>query len=379
VLSGESLSAIEVATGGPWGDSDRRADVAPDDRPPSRALEDATLEGLRAPGATCVAFSGGRDSALVLAAAAAAARRHGLTPPVAVTLRLPDVPLSHEDEWQERVIAHVEIDDWVRLEVGTDLDLAGPIATPVLARHGPYWPANAHFFVPMLRATDGGTLLTGDGGDEIFGIWHWRAAADVLARRSPFRPGSLKTLAAAFAPPTVRRRRAAHPSRSRELPWLTPEGQRAYARLAAGSAEAPVRWDRHLAWMAARRSIVLATATYETLAADEGATISAPLLAPAFLGSLARAGGRLGIGNRTQTLEALFGELLPPDVLRRATKATFNEAFFGPRSRELIEAWDGHGVDRRLVDPQALRNTWLAPRVHWQSSDLFQHVILQSP
>ena len=50
------------------------------------------------------------------------------------------------------------------------------------------------------------------------------------------------------------------------------------------------------------------------------ATGSAPLLDPGFVGALARAGGRGGWGTRTATMEALAGDLLPADVVRRTAR-----------------------------------------------------------
>jgi asparagine synthase (glutamine-hydrolysing) len=81
-------------------------------------------------------------------------------------------------------------------------------------------------------------------------------------------------------------------------------------------------------------------------------------------------GGRHGLGDRTATLRGLFAALLPDEVLTRQDKATFGPAFFGPASRSFARDWDGGGIDAALVDAGALRRTWLAERVHWQSSDL---------
>jgi asparagine synthase (glutamine-hydrolysing) len=115
------------------------------------------------------------------------------------------------------------------------------------------------------------------------------------------------------------------------------------------------------------------TVTAETLAVlaeDAGARVLSPLVAPAFLGALATYGGRHGLGDRTATLRAVFAGLLPDDVLARSDKATFGSAFFGPATRRFAEEWDGAGIDAALVDAEALRRTWLAKRVDWQSSDL---------
>lgn len=143
-----------------------------------------------------------------------------------------------------------------------------------------------------------------------------------------------------------------------------------YTRYRASAGEVPRRWDRQLAWMAGRRSVTVAADTLAVLADDAGARVLSPLVAPTFLGALAMHGGRHGLGGRTATLRGLFAGLLPKEVLARPDKATFGPVFFGPAFRRFAADWDGSGIDPALVDARALRHTWLAERVHWQSSDL---------
>jgi asparagine synthase (glutamine-hydrolysing) len=52
-----------------------------------------------------------------------------------------------------------------------------------------------------------------------------------------------------------------------------------------------------------------------------------PFLDARFLGAVARAGGRVGFGERTRAMRSLFGEPLPAALLERSTKASFNEVF----------------------------------------------------
>jgi hypothetical protein len=369
LLSTEAMSPLEVACGLPFGGT--TVPLPESDRHPARALEDATVPALEGPGPALVAYSGGRDSALVLAAATAAARRHGLPEPIPLTIRLPGVAVANEDAWQERTVAHLGLREWEFVTVTDELDLLGPLARDILERHGPFWPANAHFIGLLLQRAAGGTLMTGEGGDDMFAWWRWQRAADLLAGRARRRPRDLLTVSAALAPPAVRRRIARRSLGDRpRLPWLTPRGQAMYARQLAGSADAPRRWDRVLAWMSGRRSMTVTADTLAVLAEDAGARILSPLLAPAFLGALAAHGGRHGLGDRTATLRGLFAALLPDEVLTRQDKATFGPAFFGPASRSFARDWDGGGIDAALVDAGALRRTWLAERVHWQSSDL---------
>jgi hypothetical protein len=102
---------------------------------PLAALEAAILPSLvRAP--CLVSFSGGRDSSVVLAAATRVARRHGLDDPVPATIRAPAAPHADEAAWQERVVRHLGIDDWLRSDFGDELDAVGTIARAALRRHG---------------------------------------------------------------------------------------------------------------------------------------------------------------------------------------------------------------------------------------------------
>jgi hypothetical protein len=95
-----------------------------------------------------------------------------------------------------------------------------------------------------------------------------------------------------------------------------------------------------------------------------------PLLDSSFLAAVARGGGRLGFGDRTAAVRAVFGDLLPDAVLSRTTKAHYGEAFWGRDTREFAERWSGLGVDAALVDPAALKAEWLKPRPHEDSAML---------
>lgn len=48
-------------------------------------------------------------------------------------------------------------------------------------------------------------------------------------------------------------------------------------------------------------------------------------------------------------------------MLTRSDKATFGGVFGGQGSRRFAEQWDRSGFDPELVDPDALREAWLAP------------------
>jgi asparagine synthase (glutamine-hydrolysing) len=325
----------------------------PPGQTPVAALEAALLPALERP-PCLVAFSGGRDSSALLAVATRLACREGLPAPVPATLRVPAAPRAEESEWQELVLGHLGLDDWLRIELDGELDFVGPTAQKVLRRHGLLWPANLHFFAPVVEAAAGGTLVTGVGGDAVFasggpdllGQSRLRAAPRRAARRVYHR-----LPAAARRPYAERRLR-------REAPWLRPAAAEAMAARWLALPPEPRAVDARLDHIARQRPLVLTLNGLDLLAADEGMRIVSPLLDLGFLASLGRFLGRRGVGGRTTLMRALFSEVLPEKVLTRDTKATFGEAFCGPYTRALAAGWDGAGLDPELVDPDALRKFW---------------------
>src|SRR5436190_4653351 len=184
----------------------------------SGALEEAMLPALRR--SPCfVSFSGGRDSSAVLAVAVDVARRHGLPDPVPATMRFVDAPTADETSWQELVLEHLGISDHVVVELHHELDALGAIATDVLDRFGVRWPGNAYMHVPLFERARGGSMLTGVGGDELFGT---RASRFVLVAHGSERPVFRDALSLGFAL-TPRPLRAAIQRRrsSPAHPWLT--------------------------------------------------------------------------------------------------------------------------------------------------------------
>lgn len=356
-----SLTPLEIASGLLHGVDPAAPGYEHVTPPPTPlvALEDALRPGLEA-GPCFVAFSGGRDSSALLAVAARVARRDGLPPPIALTLRWPDVPATDEDGWQRRVIDHVGLPErqWHVMEVGEDLDLLGPVATAMLRRHGLLWPPSAIGVIPMLKAASGGTLVLGDGGDQVLGDWRWSRFGSLAARRRRPVPRDVLSAGLALSPRFLRgavdrRRRPPHQI------WLRPGVYRRYARVAAqDTASEPAHWGDFLGWTSRHRQTTVMAATWRRLAEDTGTALALPFWDLRFLAAMAQIGGRTGLGNRTAAMRAVFADVLPDGVLARSTKAGFTTAYWSGHSRVFAREWDGTGVDPDLVDPERLRAVW---------------------
>jgi hypothetical protein len=344
---------------------------------PRAALERILMPALaRAP---CVVdFSGGRDSSLVLAVAAQLARREGLPLPVPRTRRFPADAATGEDHWQELVVAHLGLPDWQISRFTDELDLVGERAQAFLRRYGLLVPSTFYVLAASLELARGGSHLTGEGGDEVF------------------RPGPLRIALSRLAPPAA----LAHPRRAVSAMWaLAPRPARTWrlARSYAKGSSLPCAgwlqpgalslvacaWGRHLGtqpsgwadslgWHLRQRAIVSYKHNLRLIAADYAAVSSSPLLDESFVAALARAGGRLGFASRQEAMEFVAGDLLPPALFARKTKATFNTAYFAGSAHELARRWDGGGVDPGLVDSSRLRQEWLKERPSAASSALLQ-------
>lgn len=342
---------------------------------PRAAIETAVRRALQAP-PCLVSFSGGRDSAAVLATAVAVARREGLALPIPATYRFPAVPSTQEDSWQEDVVRHLGVADWIRVTISSELDSVGPVAQSVLRRHGVLWPFNVHFHTPLFERAAGGSLLTGVGGDELFGRHRWYAAQRVLAGRVAPRPRHLRTVGLALAPRPLRRTVLAR--RQVRWPWLHPPVDALINRRRADwRARTPLRWDRALGhWWQSRSRYVLSE-TVRLLANDAGAQAVHPFLEHAVLRAAA---ARFGAGpvDRAMAMRELFGDLLPESVLARRSKATFDQAFFSDHSRAFAARWNGGGVDSSLVSADALAAVWNAVHPDARSFSLMQAAWLSS-
>jgi hypothetical protein len=369
------LTAFEAAVGSPLGGKARATPrLARSGHEPLVALA-SVIERTLVDGPPAVAFSGGRDSSLLLAVAALVCERAGLEPPLPITVCMPD-ELAEADErsWQELVLEHLKIPHWRRTPVsGSELDLIGPYARRHLLRDGVLFPANTHSVVPMLEAAGRRWLITGVGGAELLTPKQWCSVQDVFGRRRRPQQRDLVRLAACGLPRRIRAlARSTSAGDFEEIAWLRPEARSSLGRSLYMGFEQPVMWRAALKHLATRRDVILPLRSMERLAAAEGQKLLAPLLDPAFIGALARAGGLGGWGSRTARMDALARDLLPADLVARKTKTYFNRVFFGAESRAFAEAWSGRGLDETLIDPQALRREWLSEIPDFRTALLLQ-------
>lgn len=322
-----------------------------------------------------VAFSGGRDSSVLLAASVALARREGLPLPIPITLSYPDAPDSEESRWQDAVLAHIGVTDRIVLTVHDEHDPLGPVATQVLRRHGLVWPPNFAPTTRMIAMARGGALLTGEGGDEAFGLKRVTPLTNLLKRKGRVSPGVYSDVVGALTPRFIRRRLAMRGRYRR--PWLHASVEVELARRDARDAAAYALSAARNTWQfATRRCARVAYETVRVLGAEMDVSYVQAFAEPALVAAVAEQGGYFGWTGRTATMRALFGELLPREVLERRTKALFANAVFTRYTREFARTWNGSGVDIDLVDPDALRETWLSTDPHAPSMSLLQQAWL---
>jgi hypothetical protein len=326
------------------------------------ALEEVVRRALQRPPCV-VSFSGGRDSSAMLAVATHVARREGLPLPIPVTLRLPGSPDAQEDSWQELVLRHLGMEDWVRLPFDDELDALGPYAQAVLNRHGLLWPANAYFHLPIAGQAPGGTVITGFGGDELLTQDPLCLRVNlVVGGKVRFQGRDVLRLAAFFGPKPVRRAGTRHRLKDvPPLPWLRLEAQRSVTADEVNCLLAePVRWDAMIdqAWWRTRYRRVADFSLNQVASLHDTAVCN--LFTDALvLAAIAREGGRTGFPSRTAAMRHLVGDLLPEQLIARSSKAVFTGAFWNRHSAAFAAEWDGSGVDPDLVDVAKLRQMWL--------------------
>jgi asparagine synthase (glutamine-hydrolysing) len=317
-----------------------------------------------------IAFSGGRDSSILLAVATRLAREEGFDPPVPVTRRYPGIPEADETELQELVVRHLGLADWVRVDAAAELDLLSPQACESLLRRGVVWPPTVHREPSLYRLASGGHLLTGEGGDNVFDSRRITPVRHLFfERRRPTR-GMLADAAWALVPAAATSRFERRDAVT--FSWLRPAARREVRRLAAAAQAEPLRWDRAMLRDIRSRGFATGLRNLSIVAGDEGCDLHHPMLDRDFVAAVASVGGGWGLRSRNELMRLVFGPLLPDAIMRRTTKATFNEANFREHSRDFVERWEGGGLNDDLVDTAELARLWREPRVNGATFGLLQ-------
>ena len=333
------------------------------------ALVDAVHIGLQRP-PCLVSFSGGRDSSTVLALATDVARREGLPLPIPVTATIVGDEQSAESDWQQLVVDHLRLEEWLQVELTDELDVLGPVARDVLVRHGVLWPTNLHFHVPLLSRASGGSLLTGIGGDETFMTSMWAVS---FGGQQTISARGARWLAFALSPQPLRRAAIARRSPPPTASWLRPDAQKAVqdGMIRAAAAES-ARWGSHFLRLQAAPPMAVLVTGIDVLGRDHDVTVAHPLWDAGFHRALATLPRASRFRSRTEAMRLLFSDLLPDELLTRERKARFDAAAWSRWSREFVSRWDGSGVDTELVDPDALLAAWNADVVDPRSYALLQ-------
>jgi len=370
------LRPLDIAYGIPMG-MDHVPALEPRDPAvsPASAIDEVLAEALtRTP--CVISFSGGRDSSAMLAAAVAVAQREGLELPIPATLVFPQSEDSNEDEWQALVLRHLGITEWERIEIHEEFDAVGPVATEALLRHGLLWPFNTHFHAPIIERAAGGSVVTGFGGDELGNSLGAARAERILGTRHLAGWRDLLVVGLAVSPPAVRsmvhRRRARNELSA--VTWLTDEGSRQLTRAyGATEGDIPLGWEAKLRrWIWPGRYFRLCVESFSVLGSFHDVDVVHPFVEPRVLDALGSAGGFQGLGDRTGLMRQVFGDLLPNELIERRTKAGFTDPLWTGEARRFARDWSGEGVDRTLVDPDALRRHWAGGSRHLVSTTLLQ-------
>ena len=323
---------------------------------PRAAFEAALLPALqRSP--CVVAFSGGRDSSAILAVATHLARRHGLADPVAATHDFAGHAHADEARFQELVISDLKLREWYRFRDAEGCDVLGERARRGLRTHGLLWPAMVHGHAPMVElAAGGGSIVTGEGGDEILGEQRITTVRHAIRNRRPSRR-TARMLVDSLAPKAERRRSLRRQLRAVGMhPWLRRDVAEDFVeRLARDLADGPLRWDAAVLRHSGRRCVTMTALNFRRIFAADDVSYHEPFLEPGFLQAIGRAGGWSGWLTRTSMMRMLFSDVLPDEICRRNEKAEFGGVAVGESSRAFLAGWSGEGLDSDVVDIEAFR------------------------
>jgi asparagine synthase (glutamine-hydrolysing) len=301
------------------------------------------------------------------------ARESGLPPPVPITAVHPGSLDTDESSWQRLVLEHIGVRDRMEVRMTDREGLLCPMAVDSLRGNGLIWPAALHLLMPILAAARGGTLITGEGGDEVLGARRVTPLSLLVRyRRRPDR-SLLADTGRALTPSWWQRRADARSiAQHHQSPWLTPSGVVQAANAVAASRSFPLSYRRETLKLRRRRGPVVLQHNYRVMASQAGVQAMHPFLEDRFLAELARDGGFWGYAGRTDVMRRLFSDVLPEELLSRSTKAHFTATRFGQRELEFARTWSGTGLDGGLIDPDRLREHWLSGRPRGTSGLLMQ-------
>jgi asparagine synthase (glutamine-hydrolysing) len=282
-----------------------------------------------------------------------------------VTLVFPGSDEAEETEWQRLVLDRLGLEDWVRLEFGDELDAIGPIAQEVMGRHGLVWPFNVHFHLPIMEAARGGSVVTGFAGDELGISTTVSRPERMLVDRSVQSPRDVAAIAYRLGPRPPRWprefARAGRQIDEMNITWLTRRGRMALRSAFASDALLVPGWERILRdnlWRS--RYFQVCKRNFQVVADHYDVAMCHPFVEPLVIQALGRAGGFAGLRDREQILDLLAGDLLPPEVITRQSKAVFGNSLWTDTAKGFARGWSGRGLDERLVDPEAVRRAWTA-------------------
>ena len=278
---------------------------------------------------------------------------------------------AHESDWQERVIAHLGLDDWLKPEFTESSTVFGPsrrVYSAVTAFSGLSMlistchssrPPRAVRSLPASAGRDSESLELGAraSGPLRPGEAHARDVLRVgfLSRSSAYSPGRpAQTHAGGVHVATVARSPG-------DLPRVG--GARSVGALRLGS---PIQMAAALP-LPPRRPV-------EPGAPCSGRLVRMvhPFTDAGFSAALARLPKPRRYYDRTAAMRFLFSNVLPDDVLARTTKSGFDEAFWSDWSRACAADWNGAGADATLVDIEALKQEWSSPEPDPRSFTLLQ-------
>ena len=325
---------------------------------PVQVLESMLAPALARPPCV-VAFSGGRDSSALLAVASRLAAREGFEPPVAATLRYPGEHEAHEEQWQELVVRHIGTSNWEKLPAGDSADLLGPVAAGELRRYGLLWPPVHHKDVLLCALAAGGTLVNGEGGDEVLGVHRVTPIARAIAGRLPRNRSEAAETALMLAPRPVRHRVYFARLRAQVAKsWLRPEAQKHFAAAAAADKAAePLHWGASLRRLPRSRAWNLGFHNQDLRAAADGVTVLRPLQDARFLAALLAERSPLGL-RRPRHGHAGAVRLVPAGgVAHKTDQGCVQPGGFRraqPRLRLALERRRGAQRSRRYRGPAAV-------------------------